>query len=148
MVKMRRDFLSKKVKLRSVYELFREKLQEFQLIPVEDDLQQKIEVKPYQLRILSCNVPDYWLVTMEAESGMTELGLYKVLLLTEDICLADFGNDVPLFVVAGVNAIACLPFWVYLTEEFLKKYSVYVAVLVKFGVIQVSFGEEEEDSIS
>jgi hypothetical protein len=121
------DIISKGVKLRSVYKLFREKVEKFQLIPVEDNVQQKFDIKPYQLRMLSCNVPDYWLITMEAESGMTGFGLYKVLLLTEDICLADFDRrGVPLLRIAGVHVVACLPFWIYLTEEFLKKYSMYV----------------------
>jgi hypothetical protein len=124
---MKVDIISKKVKLRSVYKLFRENVEKFQLIPVEVDVQRKVEVKPYQLRLLSCNIPDYWLITMEAESGMTGLCLYKVLVLTEDICLAEFDRrGVPLLRIAGAYVVACLPFWIYLTEEFLKKYSMYV----------------------
>jgi len=131
-VSVGRDLLSKNVRLRSVYKLFREKVDEFNLIPVEDSLQ-RIDVKPYQLRILSCNVPDYWFITIEDECGMTELGLYRVLVLTEDICLADFDKcGVPVLRVAGVNVIACLPFWIYLTEGFLKKYSIYVTDVDKW----------------
>jgi len=116
------------VNLTSVYQLFKEKMRGFELIPLEEDVQQRVAVKPYQLRILSCNVPDYWFITVEDEYGLRELGLYRVLVLTEDICLADFDKcNVPMLRVAGINVIACLPFWIYLTEEFLKKYSIYVA---------------------
>jgi hypothetical protein len=113
--------LQDKINLREVYKLFKRKLKDFQLIPVEEEKQ--VDIKPYQLRLLSCSVPDYWLLVLEAERGVSSFGLYKVLVLTEDICLASFNNDVPLLRVAGVNVIACLPFWIYLIEEFLKKYS-------------------------
>jgi len=109
------------VNLKNVYKLFKSNIKDFQLIPVEEEKQ--VDVKPYQLRLLSCSVPDYWLLVMEAEGGMSDFGLHRVLVLTEDICLASFSNDVPLLEVARVNAIVCLPFWLYLTEEFLKKYS-------------------------
>jgi len=127
------------VNLTSVYELFKEKMKGFELIPLEEDLQQRVTVEPCQLRILSCSIPDYWFITMEAECGLTELGLYRVLVLTEDICLADFDvGNVPMLRVAGVNVIACLPFWIYLTEEFLRKYSVYVTDVEK-GLVESLF---------
>jgi len=117
----------KGVRLTSVYKLFKEKVKGFQLIPVQSDDQSKVKVKPYQLRMLSCNMPDYWLITIEAESGASGLGLHKVLVLTEDICLADFQKGgVPLLRIGRAHVVACLPFWIYLTEGFLEKYSVYI----------------------
>jgi hypothetical protein len=113
------DFLVK-------YRLFKEKIKEFQLIHV-DEAQQKCEVKPYQLRLLSCNTPGYWFMVMDAGGSMLGLSSYKVLVLTEDISLADFDcNGVPLLTIAGICVVACLPFWIHLTEEFLRKYTVYV----------------------
>jgi hypothetical protein len=112
------------VNLEEVYKLFREKLKEFKLIPVEEG--RRVEVKPYQLRMLSCSVPDYWLLVLESTEGLMEVGLYLVLLFTEDICLADFSDSVPLLRINGRNVAACLPFWVYLTKEFLEEYSFYV----------------------
>jgi len=112
------------VNLEEVYKLFREKLKEFKLIPVEEG--KRVEVKPYQLRMLSCSVPDYWLLVLEGERGLVEVGLYTVLLFTEDVCLADFADNVPWLRINGRNVAACLPFWVYLTKEFLEEYSFYV----------------------
>ncbi len=117
------------VKLKKVYKLFRDVMKDFKLIPVEKE--KRVDVKPYQLRSLSCSVPNYWLLVLEAEQGMSYLGLYKVLILTEDICLAHFDESVPFLRVAEVNTVACLPFWVYLTKEFLEKYSIYYESIEK-----------------
>jgi hypothetical protein len=112
------------IDLEKVYQLFKEKVKDFQLISVDRD--KRVEVKPYQLRLLSCSVPDYWLLVLESGIGLSGVGLYTVLLFTEDICLADFNDDVPLLRINKVNVAACLPFWVYLTREFLEEYSFYV----------------------
>ncbi len=111
------------VNLEAVYRLFKEKVKDFHLISVEEEKQ--IQVKPFQLRILSCNVPDLWFVTLDVEYSVSGLNLYKVLVLSEDVCLAHFDESVPFLKVAGVNTIACLPFWVYLTDDFLREYSIY-----------------------
>jgi hypothetical protein len=110
------------VNLEAVYRLFKEKVKDFQLIPIEEE--RRIEVKPYQLRVISCNVPDYWLITLGVECKAPGLSLYRVLVLTEDVCLARFVNDVPMMLLKRI-LLACLPFWVYLTDEFLREYSIY-----------------------
>jgi hypothetical protein len=117
------------VDLEKVYELFKEKVKDFQLISVDEG--KRVEVEPYQLRLLSCSVPDYWLLVLESGVGLGEVGLCTVLLFTEDICLADFTENVPLLSIRKVNVAACLPFWVYLTKEFLEEYSFYVCDVEK-----------------
>jgi hypothetical protein len=112
------------VKLDLVYKLFKENVKDFQLIPVEKEKQ--VDVKPYQLRVISCNVPDYWLVTLDVEYEVNGFKLYRVLVLTEDVCLAKFKDEVPILLIGKTRVVlACLPFWVYLTDEFLKEYSIY-----------------------
>jgi len=111
------------VDLEAVYRLFKEKVKDFHLISVEEEKQ--VQVKPFQLRILSCNFPDFWVITLGIEYSVSGLNLYKVLVLSEDVCLAHFDESVPFLRVAGVNTMACLPFWVYLTDDFLKEYSIY-----------------------
>ncbi|MCI4409739.1 MAG: hypothetical protein JHC26_11660 [Thermofilum sp.] len=110
------------VNLESEYIAFKERVKDFQLVPVEEEKQ--IEVKPYQLRVLSCSVPRYWLVTLGVEYSTSGLNLYKVLVLTEDVSLAQFADDVPVLLIKKIM-LASLPFWVYLTDEFLREYSVY-----------------------
>jgi hypothetical protein len=116
------------VNLEAVYKLFKEKVKDFQLISVEEEKQ--VEVKPYQLRILSCSVPDYWVITLGVEYRAPGLSLYKVLVLTEDVCLAKFTDDVPVLLLRRI-LLACLPFWVYLTDDFLQEYSIYFTDLSK-----------------
>jgi hypothetical protein len=112
------------VNLDLVYKLFKENVKDFQLISVEKEKQ--VDVKPYQLRVISCNVPNFWLVTVDVECEVNEFKLYRVLVLTEDVCLAKFRDDVPLMLIGKTRILlACLPFWVYLTDEFLKEYSIY-----------------------
>jgi hypothetical protein len=110
------------IKLEFVYRLFKENIKDFQLIPVERERQ--VEVKSYQLRLISCNVPHHWLITLGVEYSVSGLELYRVLVLTEDVVLARFREDVPILLVKR-NMLACLPFWVYLTDEFLREYSIY-----------------------
>jgi hypothetical protein len=61
------------------------------------------------------------------ECEVNEFKLYRVLVLTEDLCLADFREDVPFLRIGKRQYVACLPFWVYLTGDFLEEYSVFVA---------------------
>jgi hypothetical protein len=110
------------VSLEDVYRVFKERVKDFQLVLVEEGKQ--VEVKPYQLRLLSCNVPNFWLITSGVEYSVSGLSLYKVLVLTEDVGLAKFSDDVPVLLIKRFMLV-CLPFWVYLTDEFLREYSIY-----------------------
>jgi len=104
------------------YRLFKEDMKRFKLVPVDGD--RWVEVKPYQLRFLSSNIPDFWLLV---SGERNDLGLYKVLVLTLGVCLAKFSDDVPLLWVGRLGVAACLPFCICLSEDFLRRYSFYVA---------------------
>jgi hypothetical protein len=122
------------INLEAVYNLFKEEIKNFELFPVEKD--RRIKVEPHQLRLLSCNIPNYWLLVDGVECEVSGFGLYRVVVLTEDLCLADFREDVPYLRVGRRLYVACLPFWIYLTNDFIEKYSVFVAkveeVVVKY----------------
>jgi hypothetical protein len=113
------------IDLDSVYKLFKEEIKNFELFPVEET--QRVKVEPHQLRLLSCNIPSYWLLVDGVVYEVSGFGLYRVLVLTEDLCLADFREDVPYLRVGRRLYVACLPFWIYLTSDFLEEYSVFVA---------------------
>jgi len=113
------------INLEAVYELFKEEVKIFELFPVEEA--RRVKVEPHQLRLLSCNIPNYWLVVDGVECEVSGFSLYRVLVLTEDLCLADFREDVPYLRVGRRLYVACLPFWIYLTSDFLEEYSVFMA---------------------
>jgi hypothetical protein len=115
------------INLEAVYELFKEEIRNFELIPVEKS--QRVKVEPRQLRLLSCNIPNYWLLVDGVECEVSGFGLYRVLVLTEDLCLADFREDVPYLRVGKRLYAACLPFWIYLTSDFIEENSVFVAMV-------------------
>ena len=112
------------VDLDVVYKLFKEVVKDFRLISVEPE--RRVSVEPYQLRLLSCNVPSYWLLVDGVECEVNGFRLYRVLVLTEDLCLADFREDVPFLKIGRCQYVVCLPFWTYLTSDFLEEYSLYV----------------------
>jgi hypothetical protein len=110
------------VDLEAEYRLFKERVRDFQLVPVENG--HRVEVKPHQLRLVSCSIPCFWVIVLDARCSSSEVSLYRVLVLTEDVRLAQFKDDVPVLLMRNV-LLACLPFWIYLTDEFLREYSVY-----------------------
>ncbi|MCI4409740.1 MAG: hypothetical protein JHC26_11665 [Thermofilum sp.] len=112
------------------YKEFKEKMKGFRLVPVVNVVGRTFEVKPYQLRILSCNVPRYWFIVMEDDSGVS--GLYRVLVFTEDVGLANFKSDgAPVLRIDRKYELVCLPFWIYLTEEFLREYTAHIIDVTK-----------------
>ena len=114
--------------LKEEYKLFKERVKDFQLVSIEEE--KRVDVKPFQLRLLSCNVPRFWLVTSDIEYNVSGLSLYRVLVLTEDVNLARFTDNVPVLLLKRI-VLACLPFWIYLTDDFLREYSVYFTDLSK-----------------
>jgi len=115
---------SKQSVLRDILKDVRVLMKDFKIFEVS----KKTSPEPYQLRRLSATYPLYF-VLLEKTQFYQEF-IYMCMPFSEDIELSFINKDTPMLQIPRQRTlIAGLPFWVYLTEEFLEKYTELIGTL-------------------
>lgn len=86
------------------------------------EVKEKISPKTFQVRRLSSSYPFYFVLLSKPE--ISESSIYICVPFTEDIELAFINQNTPLLKINKQKVLLVgLPFWIYLTEEFLRNHS-------------------------
>jgi len=115
---------SKKALLQKTLQMVKNLMKDFKVFETE----KKSFPEPHQLRRLRCTYPLYF-VLLDKTQFHQEF-IYVCMPFSEDIELSFINEDTPVLQLPKRKTIiAGLPFWIYLTEEFLEKYSETIAKL-------------------
>jgi len=109
---------SKKALLQEILQMVRTLMKDFKIFETE----KKSSPKLYQLRRFSSSYPLYFLLLEETYFYQDKI--FTCMVFSEDVELSFINETTPLLrIPKKKTVIAGLPFWIYLTEEFLEKYS-------------------------
>jgi len=115
---------SKQTVLQGILQMVRTLMKDFKIFEVS----QKTHPEPCQLRRLSARYAIYFVLLEEIH--FYQEFIFVCMPFSEDVELSFINKDTPILQIPRQRTLlAGLPFWVYLTEEFLEKYSELIGTL-------------------
>ncbi len=117
---------TKGISLKKELERFKKLLKEYRE-EVLYEAERKSFPKRGEIRKLCVIPPLYFLISKEVAKGPSQK-IYEAIVLSEEVALGSLGANTPIFVFKNVPLmLVSLPFWIYLTDEFLLDYSEVIA---------------------
>ncbi len=97
-----------------------------------------------EIRRFLIHPPLYFLISEETFRAKTQK-IYEAIVLSEEVTLAVLSEKTPVFVFKNVPLVlVCLSFWIYLTEDFLFKYTEVIGKTDKESIEKCKAYAEKE----